>query len=122
MENFTLPDFNVPNTDLQELKGINANLASEFYKRIFAMIDNFEANLSEHEEVGVYLVSFGNAIQFHIEDIAYYNPSLINFIGRLDNGSRVELVQHVNQISFLLMALPKQEEHKPPRRIGFKSE
>jgi hypothetical protein len=70
----------------------------------------------------VKLVSFGQTIQFHIEDLSYYNPSLIAFIGRLPNGSKVELIQNVAQISFLLMALPKLNEDAPARRIGFKIE
>jgi hypothetical protein len=97
----------------------NPNLASAFYTRIVEMINEFESGLNEQEEVGVRLVSFGQTVQFHIEDISYYNPSLITFIGRLDNGSKVELIQHVSQISFLLMSLPKLDEEQPARRLGF---
>lgn len=96
------------------------NYASEFYRKIIEMINDFEASLYHDEEVGVRLVSFGQTVQFHIEDLSYYNPSLIAFIGRLPNGSKVELIQNVAQISFLLMALPKLNEDTPARRIGFK--
>ncbi|MDR6999640.1 DUF6173 family protein [Neobacillus niacini] len=98
------------------------NYASEFYRKIIEMINDFEASLNHDEEVGVRLISFGQTVQFHIEDLSYYNPSLIAFIGRLPNGSKVKLIQNVDQISFLLMALPKLNEDAPARRIGFKIE
>lgn len=98
------------------------NYASEFYRKIIEMINDFEASLNHDEEVGVRLVLFGQNVQFHIEDLSYYHPSLIAFIGRLPNGSKVELIQNVAQISFLLMALPKLNEDAPARRIGFKIE
>ena len=98
------------------------NYASEFYRKIIEMINDFEASLYHDEEVGVRLVSFGQNVQFHIEHLSYYNPNLIAFIGRLPNGSKVKLIQNVDQISFLLMALPKLNEDAPVRRIGFKIE
>ncbi|MGM7719688.1 DUF6173 family protein [Metabacillus sp. Hm71] len=118
--NFDVTKFNVPNIEHPPLKVTNQNLASEFYNRLIEMINEFELDLNDQEEIGVRLVSFGQTIQFHIEDLGYYNPSLISFHGRLNNGSKVKLIQHVNQISFLLMALPKQNEKEPPNRIGFK--
>lgn len=109
-----------PKLNLSEIKfPTNPNLASEFYKRLVEMINEFEEDLDEEHEVGIRLVSFGQTVQFHIENIGYYNPSLIIFRGRLENGARVELIQHVSQISFLLMALPKLDESRPARRIGF---
>jgi hypothetical protein len=118
--NLDSPKFHAPKMDASLLE--NPNLASGFYRRIVEMIHGFEQHLDEEHEVGVRLVSFGQTMQFHIEDIGYYNPSLIIFYGTFENGARVELVQHVSQISFLLMALPKQNESKPARRIGFSLE
>ncbi|WP_433742541.1 DUF6173 family protein [Falsibacillus pallidus] len=100
-------------------ESINPELASAFYRKIIDMILLFESQLNEEEEVGLRLVSFGNAMQFHVDAISYINPSLISFMGMLNDGSKVKLIQHVSQISFLLMALPKREEHAPPNRIGF---
>ncbi|WP_027410710.1 DUF6173 family protein [Anoxybacteroides tepidamans] len=118
--NLDSPKFHAPKIDPQLLD--NPNLASGLYRRIVEMIHDFERHLDEEHEIGVRLVSFGQTIQFHIEDIGYYNPSLVIFSGRLENDARVELVQHVSQISFLLMALPKRDESKPARRIGFNLE
>lgn len=109
------------NFKISELKpeDLNPNLASAFHQRIIEMINNFENELDEDHEVGARLVNFGQTIQFHIEDIGYYNPSLIVFHGTLSDGSSVQLIQHVTQISFLLVALPKLKKDEPARRIGF---
>lgn len=113
------PNINIPRMPKFEPEDLNPNLASAFHKRIISMINDFEDELDEEHEVGARLVNFGQTIQFHIEDIGYYNPSLIAFYGTLENGTSVQLIQHVNQISFLLVALPKLIKDEPARRLGF---
>lgn len=100
--------------DLQRL-----NLASGFAKRLFLQITQFDAELDADHEVGIRLVSFGQSITFHVSDIGYDNPSLIFFIGLTEDGHRVQLMQHVSQISFLLIVLPKLHPEQPKRKIGF---
>jgi len=99
-----------------------ANYASEFYKRLVDWINGFDATLDQAHEVGVRLVSFGQAVVFRLNDISYWNPSLISFSGTTDDGSPVELIQHVSQISVLLMVLPRKDSSKPKRPIGFSAE
>ena len=80
-------------------------------------ITSFEASLDQDHEIGVRLVSLGGAIFFHAEEISFYKPSVISFKGVTPEGERVQLVQHVSQLSFLLKAARKLEDK--PRRIGF---
>ncbi|KAA0565486.1 hypothetical protein F0342_06875 [Bacillus sp. CH30_1T] len=101
---------------------VNSNLASEFHSRLVEMINEFDDGLDPSQEVGMRLVSFGQTVQFHVEDIGYYNPSLIQFFGRTDSGDKIELIQHVSQISFLLMAVKRLDPEKPKKRIGFSEE
>ena len=42
---------------------------------------------------------------------------IITFYGRGQDGNSVELLQHISQLSVLLVALKK--VHEEPRRIGF---
>ncbi len=116
--NVATPKFNV--TDIQA--PTNQNLASEFYERLVKMINDFDEKLDEHHQVGMRLVSFGQNIQFHVEDLGYYNPSLIIFYGRTEDGQALQLIQHVSQISFLLMAVRRLNPKEPKKRIGFSSE
>ena len=96
-----------------------ANCASEFAKQLLCQIRRFDENLDTSEEVGMRLVSFGQSVTFHVAEISYYNPSLIVFSGFMDDGRQVELNQHVSQISFLLLALPRLNPEEPKRKIGF---
>jgi hypothetical protein len=97
----------------------NPNLASEFHKRLVTWINAFDKGLDNAHEVGVRLVSFGQSFTFHLEDIGYWNPSLISFKGHSDNGEPVELIQHVSQISILLLTMKRPDPTKPKRPIGF---
>ena len=96
------------------------NLASGFHKQLIEMIAEFENGLDEHHEVGIRLVSFGQNVTLRVEGIGYYNPSLIRFFGSAEGEASMELIQHVSQISFLLMAVKKADPANPPKRIGFK--
>lgn len=101
---------------------VNPNLASEFYKRLTKWVADFDESLDQDHEVGVRLVNFGQTIMFYLTDIGYWNPSLITFQGQTDDGNPVELIQHVSQISIMLMKLPRQDPEKPKKPIGFASE
>lgn len=92
--------------------------ADAYYRRLAEYIIDFENDLKEDEEVGAKLVNFGESIIISVEDIGYYNPRLICFIGKNNDGNRVQLVQHVNQINFLLIALKRTNKERP--RVGFK--
>lgn len=96
--------------------------ASSFYEKLVEMIREFDVKLAESEEVGMRLVSFGQTVEFHVQDIGYYDPSLIRFFGVTDDGDKIELIQHVSQISFLLMAVNRLNPKEPKKKIGFSSE
>jgi hypothetical protein len=81
----------------------NHNLVDEFHRRLIAWINDFHRSLDENHEVGARLVSLGQSVTFHIGDIGHWNPSLISFRGKSENGEAVELIQHVSQISISLL-------------------
>jgi len=97
----------------------NHNLADEFHRRLVCWINDFHRELDNEHEVGGQLASFGRNIDFHFTNIGYWNPSLISFIGQLEDGSPVELVQHVSQINILLIKKKRLNPDEPKRPIGF---
>ena len=97
----------------------NPNLASEFHYRLITMINNFHKELDAEYEAGAQLVSFGQKVTFHIKNIGYWNPSLIRFYGITDDGLPVELIQHISQISILLVKMKRDNPEEPKRPIGF---
>ena len=93
------------------------NPAKWAYESLMEYIKDFEAELDDNHEVGAQLVSFGQLVTFHIEAVSYDGPSIITFHGRTEAMGKVQLVQHVSQLSVLLIAVKKQQDK--PRRIGF---
>jgi len=93
------------------------NPAKWMRERIVSSINDFEKELDSAHEVAARLVSFGSEVTFHIEDVGYWGPDMIIFHGVMSDGKRVQLMQHVSQLSVLLVAADK--IHEKARRIGF---
>lgn len=96
-----------------------ARSAEGFVRRILARVRAFEANLDQAREVGIRLVSFGQSITFRVDHLTFVEPSLVVFVGKSEDGQPVQLVQHLSQVSFLLMALPRISPEEPRTVIGF---
>jgi len=111
--------FNQVGINAASLIATDPNSAKEFYRRLVVKINEFHRGLDDNFEVGARLVSFGQNLTFHIEDIGYWNPSLVTFYGRNELGEPVELIQHVTQISVLLVAMKRENAEQPKRPIGF---
>jgi predicted DNA-binding transcriptional regulator YafY len=108
--------------EIQELVALaQANYASKFYEHLVNWINDFDSKLDNEHEVGVRLVNFGQTVVFSLENMRYCDPSLISFIGHTQEGQPVELIQHINQISILLMKLRRQYPAEPKKPIGFRS-
>lgn len=126
MDRFQIPKMpeyknqNIPMPKISEFK--DQNLADEFHRRLTDYIVSFENNLTEYEEVALKLVSFGETVTIKVESIGYWNPSLIAFSGFTTSGERVQLIQHVSQLSFLIFAAKVAEPVPPRRRIGFRQQ
>lgn len=82
-------------------------------------IATFESELDQDHEVGAWLASFGNSMLVHVSTIGFSKPNLVTFHGVTTDGNKVQLIQHVSQLSFLLQSVAKLNSSEPPRRIGF---
>jgi hypothetical protein len=96
----------------------NASPAQWMYARIAQAIVAFEKQLDQQHEVGFHLVNIAGDQTMHVLDVGYWAPDLILFFGRAADGSPMQLMQHVTQVSLLLVAARK-PENEEPRRIGF---
>lgn len=96
-----------------------ANSAGGVAGALFEHIEKFERGTDDALEVGVRLVSFGQAVIVHVAEVGYTQPNLVWFSGKLDDGSTVSLIQHLSQLNFLLMRVPRLEPEAPKRPIGF---
>lgn len=103
---------------LAEAQPKDISPAQWMYLRLAQAIAAFEKTLDAQHEVGFRLVSFGAGEVLHAEDLGYWAPDLILFFGRNASGARLQLIQHVSQVSVLLVEAPKPTA-EPPKRIGF---
>jgi hypothetical protein len=92
--------------------------ASQKFESIVNEIREFETGLDDDHEVGLQLASFGSSLTMIVTDIGYQDPDLMYFWGTV-NGRPAELIQHMNQLNFLIIAVDKEEPEQPARRIGF---
>ncbi|SMC34965.1 DUF6173 family protein [Sporomusa malonica] len=119
-KNWSLPDIPMLKSFGQQLTEFNqAYTAKNIFNQLVERVQDFEAKLDQEHEVGMRLVSFGKSTEFSVARIGYMDPSLIWFQGTLSDGSDVELVQHVNQISFMLIKIKRESPQEPRCPIGF---
>ena len=88
------------------------------YDRLILYIRNFESQLDATQEIAMGFTG-GQAGVLQIEGVGFFEPDLVTFYGRDEDGMKTQLIQHVTQLNVLLRAVPKQVADDPPRRIGF---
>ena len=88
------------------------------YERLILYIQNFESQLDASQEVAMGFTG-GQAGILTIEGVGFFDPDLVTFYGRDEDGLKTQLIQHVSQLNVLLRAVPKDQPEEPPRRIGF---
>ena len=81
-------------------------------------IEEFESSLDQEHEVGLMLTNFGQSILMQVTEIGYEKSVLLVFKGIVD-GNPATLIQHINQLSFLLTSVPRQDPEKTKKKIGF---
>lgn len=89
------------------------------YERLILYIRNFESQLDSEHEVAMGFAG-GEAGVLRIEGMGYFDPDILTFYGREANGSKTQLIQHVNRLSVMLRAVPKYRKDGAARRIGFR--
>jgi hypothetical protein len=89
------------------------------YERTVLYLKNFEEQLDADQEVAMGFAG-GDTGVLKIEGMGYFDPDIVTFYGTDPAGGRMQLVQHVSQLSVLFRALPKQVKDAEPNRIGFR--
>lgn len=134
MNNFmtNIPDF-TQNPAFETIKKVGAeneairkialtSTAEETAKYIYNSILEFSSQIGENHEVGLQVTTLGNGIQVYLNELSYHNPHLIIFGSENPDGTKLRIVQHITQLNYALIAIPKTEPEKPKRKIGFSVE
>lgn len=88
------------------------------HDRLVMYIRNFESELDAQQEIAMGFASDESGV-LRIEGLGYFEPDIITFYGRDEDGAKTQLIQHVTQLSVTLRAVPKEGKAEAPRRIGF---
>ena len=112
--NFTLPI----NNGILTPHLSQTNPAKWIHRQFIECIYEFEKGLDDDHEVGAHLISFSSEVTFYIQGVRYYDPHMISFCGSKENGEKLQLIQHVSQLSVCLVSMKKRREE--PVRIWFK--
>ena len=116
LQNDFMKEQNTP--PLEVLPPEDYSKASFVFSHLRTEIENFEKTLDDTHEISFQLTCFGLSMVMSVTSIGYQNPNLLYFYGTI-NGQKAQLVQHVNQLNFLILSTKIEDESRPPRRIGF---
>lgn len=111
---------NAANKELQ-VNIMKSNNAQSIARSIQQKLIEFQLSLLDTEDVAVQAVQFGSTMTIYVESVSSLGYSLVVFRGKDGNNNPCELVQHINQISVLMITVPKPVE-VPHRTIGFLAE
>ena len=93
--------------------------AESMYHRLILYIRNFEQQLDATHEIAMGFAG-GEAGVLRSEGLGFFDPDIVTFYGRDEDGAKTQLIQHVSQVSVILRAVRKEEPDAPARRIGFR--
>lgn len=82
-------------------------------------IIKFQSSLPVNTDVAISVVQFSQNTTLLVDSIGYIGYNLIWFSGTDSNGKPLKLIQHVQQLNFLLMVVPTPAPSTPKRKIGF---
>jgi hypothetical protein len=94
------------------------NPAEWAFVRLSKLIEDFEKGLDKDEEIGARIVGLPGDGIMQIQDVGFWGPDFIMFLGVNADGKPVRLIQHYAQINVLLDSRKKPEEREA-HRIGF---
>jgi hypothetical protein len=92
-------------------------LSDTQFEIIKKYIQIFENSLDNEHVVGVMLTNFGQSTLMQVTEITYEKSVVLVFKGYV-NDRESTLIQHINQLNFLLTSIPKKENNEK-RPIGF---
>lgn len=78
-------------------------------------IKDFESSLDDNHDMVFHFGSCGIMI---VKRISFMKPKLMCFDGYI-NQRKARIIQHLSQLNFVLLAVPRAEPNKPKTPIGF---
>lgn len=108
----SFPEFDLPTPPLA------LSWSDTQFEIIAEYVKEFQRNLDDETDIGVMLTNFGHSVLMEVTEIRAEYPVLMVFKGFV-NGKEATLIQHINQLNFLLTTVPKLPE-TPHRQVVIK--
>ena len=121
MSDLVTHSFDLPNLNFEDYEPVEMYRpqiwSSDQYEIIKRHITAYENALDSEHEVGILLTNFGHSVLMQVIEISYEDDAVLIFKGMV-NGKMSTLIQHMNQLNFLLTSTEKDPD-RPKRKIGF---
>lgn len=112
-------NYNNRQTEINASKMQLDSRAEQVAYYLYEEIRDYQNKLPDTEDVALSVVQFNHSITILVKEIGYIGYNLVCFHGEDKTGKPLELIQHVQQLNFLLMVVQKPEPEIPKRTIGF---
>ena len=100
----------------------NENTAPVIAQKLYEALCSYQESLPDKDDMVLAVAHFGETVNIIVNKVGYIGYNLIVFYGEDSYGKPQKLIQHINQLDFLLSAQPKEIPEAPRRQIGFQTE
>lgn len=100
----------------------NENTAPVIAQKLYETLCSYQESLPDEDDMVLAVAHFGETVNIIVNKVGYIGYNLIVFYGEDSYGKPQKLIQHINQLDFLLSAQPKEIPEAPRRQIGFQTE
>ena len=100
----------------------NENTAPVIAQKLYEALYSYQESLPDEDDMVLAVAHFGETVNIIVNKVGYIGYNLIVFYGEDSYGKPQKLIQHINQLDFLLSAQPKEIPEAPRRQIGFQTE
>ncbi|MGF1644050.1 MAG: hypothetical protein ACFCUJ_10425 [Thiotrichales bacterium] len=89
------------------------------YQEVKAHIKSFERYIGKDHEVGINFKHYFEYAQSRLRVVAVYASGSVSFLGQNDEGQMVNYFDHIDDVCFTLVQLPRVDAELPRRDIVF---
>lgn len=100
----------------------NENTAPVIAQKLYEALCSYQESLPDEDDMVLAVAHFGETVNIIVNKVGYIGYNLIVFYGEDSYSKPQKLIQHINQLDFLLSAQPKEIPEAPRRQIGFQTE
>ena len=100
----------------------NENTAPVIAQKLYEALCSYQESLPDEDDMVLAVAHFGETVNIIVNKVGYIGYNLIVFYGEDSYGKPQKLIQHINQLDFLLSAQPKEIPEATRRQIGFQTE